>query len=44
VDAVQGYVDATLGSSSVNTCYEVDSEFAFARLPLGVRESAAVGV
>ena len=44
VDAVQRYVDSTLGSSSENTCYEVDSELAFARLPLGLRESAAVSV
>ena len=43
VSAVQGYVDSTLGNSSENTCYEVDSEQAFARQPLGLRESAAVG-
>ena len=43
VSAVQGYVDSTLGTSSENTCYEVDSEQAFARQPLGLRESAAVG-
>jgi hypothetical protein len=43
VAAVQRYVDSTLGSSSENTCYEVDSEQAFARLPLGIRESAMVG-
>ena len=43
VSAVQGYVDATLGDSSDNFCYEVNSEFAFARLPLGLRESAEVG-
>jgi hypothetical protein len=41
VTSVQGYVDATLGNSSENTCYEVDAEQAFARLPLGLRESAA---
>jgi hypothetical protein len=41
VGLVQTYVDATLGDASVNTCYDVDAEFAFARLPLGVRESAA---
>jgi hypothetical protein len=44
VAEVQRYVDATLGSSSENICYEVDSEQAFARLPLGIRESAMVGV
>ena len=43
VGAVQGYVDTTLGDSSENICYEVDSEHAFARQPLGVRESAAIG-
>jgi hypothetical protein len=26
----------------VNDCYEVDSEFAFAKQPLGLRESAAI--
>jgi len=41
VGAVQSYVDATLGDSSENTCYDVDADFAFARQPLGVRESAA---
>lgn len=43
VGAVRGYVDSTLGDSSENICYEVDSEHAFARLPLGLRESAAGG-
>lgn len=42
VHAVQGYVETTLGDSSENLCYEVNSEQAFARLPLGVRESAAI--
>src|SRR5678815_970112 len=42
VAAVQAYVDATLGDASENRCYEVDSEQAFARQPLGIRESAAV--
>src|SRR6186997_1953623 len=41
---VQSYVDSTLGDSSENTCYDVDSEYAFARLPLRVRESAAVAI
>jgi hypothetical protein len=40
VSAIQGYVDGVLTDSSENTCYEVDSEQAFARLPLGIRESA----
>jgi len=39
---VQSYVDSALGDSSENTCYDVDSEYAFARQPLGVRDSAAV--
>ena len=39
VSAVQGYVDAVLTDSSENACYEVDSEQAFARQPLGIRES-----
>jgi len=41
VKSVQEYVDATLGNSSENTCYEVDSDQAFARQPLGLRESVA---
>ena len=44
VGPVQAYVDATLGDASENTCYDVDAEFAFARQPLGVRESAAANV
>ena len=42
VEDVQGYVDLTLGDSSENRCYEVDAEQAFARQPLGIRESAAI--
>ena len=41
VQAVRAYVDATLGDASDNTCYEVDAEQAFARPPLGLRETAA---
>ena len=44
LDEVREYVDSTLGDSSENTCYDVDSDFAFARQPLGVRESAAMAV
>ena len=44
VAAIQDYVDATLGDSSINTCYEVDADNAFSRHPLGIREVAAVGV
>jgi len=40
---IQGYVDSTLGDSSDNTCYEVDAELAFARQPLGIAETAAIG-
>lgn len=42
VSSVQGYVDATLGDASDNTCFEVDAEQAFARQPLGIRENAGV--
>jgi hypothetical protein len=38
VAAVQRYVDATLGSSSENLCYEVNAEQAFSRQPLGLSE------
>ena len=43
VASVQAYVDSTLGNSSDNACYEVDAEQAFARQPLGLRETALVG-
>ncbi len=43
VKAVQAFVDATLGDSTDNVCYEVNAEQAFARLPIGLRESAAAG-
>ncbi len=36
VEAVQRYVDKMLGETSVNTCYEVATEPAFARRPLGL--------
>lgn len=36
VEPVQRYVDAVLGDSSDNTCYEVDAEQAFAERPLGL--------
>lgn len=39
---VQGYVDATLGDSSLNACWEVDGDQAFADRPLGLQTSAAV--
>jgi hypothetical protein len=43
VRAVQTYVDSTLGDSSENTCYEVDTEQAFSRQPLGLREASTIG-
>jgi hypothetical protein len=43
VDAVQDYVDSTLGDSSENTCYAVDADQAFARQPLGIRETVTTG-
>jgi hypothetical protein len=42
VEAVQGYVDATLGDSSENACFEVDADLAFAERPLGLAAPAAV--
>jgi hypothetical protein len=42
VEAVQEYVDSTLGDSSVNTCWQVDTELAFAEQPLGLRTPAAI--
>jgi hypothetical protein len=41
VEAVQEYVDSTLGDSSENTCYVVDAEKAFAERPMGLAESPA---
>lgn len=40
VEAIQEYVDSTLGDSSENTCYEVNADQAFSRQPLGLPESA----
>lgn len=37
VEALQAYVDETLGDSSVNTCFAIDAEQAFAERPLGLR-------
>jgi hypothetical protein len=36
VQAVQAYVDSTLGDSSDNTCYEVADEQAFAVVPASI--------
>ncbi|MBT2365389.1 hypothetical protein J7E88_08640 [Streptomyces sp. ISL-10] len=41
VEDVQRFADETLGDSSINVCYEVDSEKAFAAPPLGLRPSSA---
>jgi hypothetical protein len=38
---VQGYVDATLGETSVNTCWQVDGDQAFADRPLGLQTASA---
>lgn len=43
VQAVQGYVGSMLGDSIDNLCYQVDAEQAFARQPLGPRETTANG-
>ena len=42
VESVQTYVDETLGDSSVNTCFEIDAEQAFAEQPLGLRTPASI--
>ena len=42
VEDVRGYVDSTLGDSSVNTCWEVNAEMAFAERPLGIQTPEAV--
>jgi hypothetical protein len=41
VEAMQNYVDSTLGDSSENTVFEVDVEQAFSSLPLGIRDAEA---
>ena len=41
-EAIQEYVDSTLGDSSVNTCWQVDAEQAFAEQPLGLPTPAAI--
>jgi hypothetical protein len=42
VESIQAYVDSTLGESSLNRCYEVDAEQAFAERPLGLPGSPTV--
>ena len=42
VAAIQEYVDSALGDSSLNTCYEVGAEQAFAERPLGLPASPTI--
>lgn len=42
VDAVQAYVDTTLGDASKNTCYAVNAEQGFAERPLGLPATPAM--
>lgn len=42
VESVQGYVDSTLGNSSKNTCYEVNTSQAFAERPSALAASPAI--
>ena len=42
VQAIQEYVDSTLGDSSQNTCYQADAEQAFAERPLGLPASPTI--
>ena len=41
VDEIQEYVDSTLGDSSINRCYEVNGDQAFAERPLGLPAAPA---
>ena len=41
VEAVQAYVDSTLGDSSENTCYDVDVQQAFAVVPAAISAGPA---
>lgn len=42
VEAMQEYVDVTLGDSSANVCYEVNAQQAFSRQPAGIAEEPAI--
>ncbi|HSV41682.1 MAG TPA: hypothetical protein VLI04_23150 [Nocardioidaceae bacterium] len=42
VQSIQDYVDTVLGDSSVNTCYEVNPDAAFAERPLGLPAAPAL--
>ena len=41
VEAIQAYVDSTLGDSSENACYEVDAQQAFAVVPSAISAGPA---
>jgi hypothetical protein len=41
VEAIQEYVDSTMGDSSENDCYEVDAEQAFAVVPATISAGPA---
>ena len=41
VQAMQEYVDQTLGDSSENTCYEVDADQSFAVVPAAISAGPA---
>jgi hypothetical protein len=41
VHAVQDYVDSTLGDASTNTCYEVNTDQAFAVIPAAISSGPA---
>ena len=43
VDDVQRFTDTTLGDASINSCYEVDTEKAFAERVLGLSAAPAMG-
>ena len=42
VEDIQAYVDSTLGDASVNRCYEVNGDEAFAERPLGLPAVPAI--
>ena len=42
VASVQAWVDETLGDASVNDCYAVDADIAFAERPIGLPAAPAV--
>ncbi|MFN2640788.1 MAG: hypothetical protein ABR548_02685 [Actinomycetota bacterium] len=44
MEAIQRYVDETLGDSSSNLCYEVNAEQSFARQAPGIRETPLINV